>query len=88
MDDDSQGELEQSLHRIFSELIRNRVLPDRETRFLAVGFDSIELTRVTQALQSRLGRPLPAVLLFEHNTLERVAQKLLADDPDVCAKLR
>jgi Phosphopantetheine attachment site len=85
---DSQDELEQSLHRIVAELVPNRVLPDCETRFLAVGFDSIELTRITQALQIRLGRPLPAVLFFEHNTLERVAQKLLADDPDACAKLR
>ncbi len=73
--------------RALSALLRSRAARalDRAPETLAVdvplrdqGVDSAALVSVAAALSERLGAPLPAVSLFEHGSLDRLARHLLA----------
>ncbi|MEZ3181297.1 SDR family NAD(P)-dependent oxidoreductase [Streptomyces pimonensis] len=52
-----------------------RLRPDQE--FSALGIDSVMVKRLTVALEDRLG-PMPATLLFEHRTIDSLADHLAA----------
>ena len=51
---------------------------DRQTGFFQLGMDSMLAARVRVALESALGRRLPAAVMFEHPTVEALARHLVS----------
>ncbi|HEY2577794.1 MAG TPA: SDR family NAD(P)-dependent oxidoreductase [Streptosporangiaceae bacterium] len=71
--------------RVFAEVLKFRETElTEQTTFEQFGVDSIVGSQILQRLEHDLG-PLPATLLFEEMTLERLAARLLADRRDALA---
>ncbi|TMQ14004.1 MAG: SDR family NAD(P)-dependent oxidoreductase [Deltaproteobacteria bacterium] len=73
------------VRRVFAEVLRfdEHELDDRST-FEQFGIDSVIGSQIVARLSRDLGA-LPSTLLFEEMTIERLANRLLADQPDELA---
>ena len=77
------AQISTTLVEIFEELSGTRISPgDSSTTFLEMGFDSLFLTQVTQALQSKFGLKITfRQLLSDQSTLKSLTQYIDAQLP-------
>lgn len=77
-----RDELERVTARVWATVLGQAEVGVRDHFFDELGGSSLVVARVTSELSRELDREIPVTWLFEHPTVEALARRLAASDPD------